>query len=55
MGVGRAGMIEDHIRRTFLHDLAVAHDENLIGQRPNDLEVVADKQIGEFVAALQSR
>ena len=52
-GVGFLWRIENTIRRTLLDDLALTHDDDLIGQRPHDFEVVADKQVGELVALLQ--
>jgi hypothetical protein len=36
-----------------LNHLAIAHDDNLVGERPHHLEVVADEQIGEVVPGLQ--
>ena len=33
--------------RAVLHDLALAHDDDLIGEGAHDPQVVADEQIGE--------
>jgi hypothetical protein len=46
-------MIEDAGGGALLHDPALAHDNQLVGHRAHDLEVVADEEVGEIVAGLQ--
>ena len=45
--------LENLLRRPELDDLAVAHDDDVVGERADDLEVVADEEIGEIVLCLQ--
>ena len=40
-------------RRALFDDLAVAHDDDFVGQGAHHLQVVADEQIGQFVTDLQ--
>src|SRR5712692_4975329 len=51
--VRRPGLLEDARGRTVLDHHAVTHDEDLVGERPDDTEVVADEEVGEAVTALQ--
>src|ERR1700730_15011995 len=46
-------LIQDTLGRTGLDDRAVLHDEDLVGQRAHDPQIVADEQVGEAVAGLQ--
>ena len=53
LGVVGLRPLENLLGRPVLDDLAVAHDDDVVGQRPHDLEVVADEEIGEVVLRLQ--
>ena len=44
---------EDVRGRALFHHLATAHDDELVGQRADDFEIVADEQVGEAMALLQ--
>ena len=46
-------LLEDLFGGTAFHDLAMAQHQDFVGQRPHDLEVVADEQVGELVSGLQ--
>ena len=46
-------VVEDLVRRPFLDDLAVLHDEQVARHRADDLQVVADEEVSEVVLALQ--
>ena len=57
-GEKRAGVVglgpREQLRgRPLLDDLAVLHDDHVVGQRPHDLEIVADEQVGEVAPLLQ--
>ena len=51
--VRRLGVVEDLVRRTLLDDFSIPHDDDLVGHRPDHLQVMADKQIGEVVPHLE--
>src|SRR6476646_8929909 len=44
---------EDLRRRALLDDLAVTEYDDRVGERANNLQVVADEQVSEHVAALE--
>ena len=41
--------------RALLHDLALPHDDDLIGERAHDTQVMADEEIGEAALRCNSR
>ena len=45
---------EDLMRRSLLHDAAVAHDEDAVGNLADDGEVVRDEEHGEAVLAVET-
>src|ERR1700675_189531 len=47
------GSAQDARGGAALHDPARAHDDQLVGQRLDDAEIVADEEVGEAVANLQ--
>ncbi len=53
LGVGVLRVLEDRLGRALLDDLAGAQHDHLVGERPHDLEVVADEQVGEAVLFLE--
>jgi hypothetical protein len=40
-------MVEDLVRRAAFNDLTPVHHDRLVGQLPNDREVVADQDVGD--------
>ena len=52
-GIVAARRGENLARRAALDHLAAAHDDDLARQRPDDLEIVRNEQIGERAALLQ--
>src|SRR3546814_7454456 len=54
-GVVLLGIGEYPFRRPFLHDLAVTHDDDVVGERLHHLQVMADEEIGKIMLLLQIR
>src|SRR5216683_7193405 len=52
-GVGMFGGGHHAVGGAGLDDLAVLHDQDLVGERAHDPQVVADEEVGEAVARLQ--
>ncbi len=44
---------ENLARGALLHNLAMTHNDDLVGKRAHDAQIVADKQIGEIALLLQ--
>ena len=53
LGVVAARRLEHVPRRPLLHYLAGAHDDDVVGKRPDHFQVMRDEQIGKLVALLQ--
>ena len=53
LGVIGPGRIEDLFGGALFHHLALPHDDNLIGQGADNLQVVGNEQIGKTVRLLQ--
>src|SRR5690606_40206206 len=51
-GLG-AGIGQDLFGRTTLDDPSFMHDQNLVGDRPGDVEIVGDEQIGDAEALVE--
>src|SRR3954468_4109324 len=53
LGVGMLRPFEDVRGRALLDHLAAAHHDHRVGERPDDLEVMADEEIGELPPLLE--
>ena len=52
-GIGMFRLAIDLARRTALDDLPEIHDQDAVGHAADDIEIVADDEIGEVALALQ--
>jgi len=53
LGIGVRRTIEDCIDRSAFDDLAEIHDQHAIAQQPDDIEIVADKEVAHAEPAFQ--
>ena len=53
LGVGVLRVLEDLLSGTLLHDLAMVHDDDLIGDVADRLDVMADEHHGQAKVLLE--